>query len=147
MYKMLFATDGSKHSLQAAGEAVRLAKVLNAAVTVISVAQNVPAFKGLEGLSYEQAEGYTKNINDAFLKDTKKILKDAEKVFVDNDIPCETVLRQGHPAEVICQVAEEGDFNLIVMGSSGKGGLKGLLLGSVSNRVVQCAKANVYIVK
>ena len=147
MYKILFATDGSKHSLQAAGETMRLAKALDAKVAIISVAQNVPPFKGHEGLSFEQMEEYANKVNDAFLKDTKKILLDTENMFQNNNIPSETILRQGHPAEVICQVAEERDFSLIVMGSSGKGAIKGLLLGSVSNRVTQCAKANVYIVK
>lgn len=42
---------------------------------------------------------------------------------------------KGDPAGVIINYAKEGDFYMIVIGSRGLGNVKGLMLGSVSNKV------------
>jgi nucleotide-binding universal stress UspA family protein len=54
---------------------------------------------------------------------------------------------QGRPADKIVEVVKEGNFDLIVMGSRGIGGIKGVLLGSVADRVADHAECPVMIVK
>jgi nucleotide-binding universal stress UspA family protein len=41
----------------------------------------------------------------------------------------------GHPAEVVCRLAEEGGYNLVVMGSGGLSEVGAFFLGSVSDKV------------
>ena len=53
----------------------------------------------------------------------------------------------GDPAEVILAAAKSRDADLIVMGSRGFGRLEGLLLGSVSDKVLRHADAPVTIVR
>jgi len=53
----------------------------------------------------------------------------------------------GDPATVILDAAKSFDADLIVMGSRGLGGLKGLLVGSVSDKVLHHAEAPVLIVR
>jgi len=77
----------------------------------------------------------------------REILNKTADRFRENGLEVNTILKKGHPAEVICQVAEEGQFDFVAMGSRGLGGIKELLLGSVSNRVVHCAKCSVLIVR
>lgn len=77
----------------------------------------------------------------------QKVLAEAAKLFEEKNIKVDTELKQGHPAYTIMETASEGNYNLIVMGSRGLGGFKKLLLGSVSNAVVQEADTNVLIVK
>jgi nucleotide-binding universal stress UspA family protein len=48
---------------------------------------------------------------------------------------------------MIVAEAEDEDFDLIVMGSRGLGGIKEYILGSVSNQVVHEAKSPVLVVK
>ena len=62
-------------------------------------------------------------------------------------IETERVLETGSPAPVIADVAEEYGVDLIVMGSRGLGLVKGVLLGSVSQYVVENAKCAVMVVK
>ncbi len=43
-------------------------------------------------------------------------------------------------AEEILKGAEEGDYNLIIMGRKGRSAIKDLIMGGVSSRVLQCCK-------
>lgn len=56
------------------------------------------------------------------------------------------ILRGSAPSE-ITQLAEEGAFDLIVMGTQGRSGLKHLLLGSVAERVMRTAPCPVLTVR
>ena len=53
----------------------------------------------------------------------------------------------GDPAEMIVRFATEKQYDLIVMGPRGRGGLKGLLLGSVTSKVMQLSQIPVLLVK
>ena len=53
----------------------------------------------------------------------------------------------GDPAEMIVRFASERQFDQIVMGPRGAGGIQGLLLGSVSSKVMQLASTPVLLVK
>jgi nucleotide-binding universal stress UspA family protein len=59
----------------------------------------------------------------------------------------ETLLEDGDPAETILRVAAERRADMIVMGSRGLGAAKGLLMGSVSFKVVQLAERPCVTVK
>ncbi|HXW79705.1 MAG TPA: universal stress protein, partial [Acidimicrobiales bacterium] len=59
-------------------------------------------------------------------------------------VPLERHVMQGRPAQVILQAAEDAD--LVVVGSRGRGGFAGLLLGSVSSQVAHHAHCPVTIV-
>ncbi|MBL0012159.1 MAG: universal stress protein [Nitrosomonas sp.] len=53
----------------------------------------------------------------------------------------------GDPAEMIVRFATEKQYDQIIMGPRGKGGIKGLLLGSVTNKVMQLSDIPVLLVK
>ncbi len=62
-------------------------------------------------------------------------------------VEVETVVREGYPATVILEEAEQREVDLIVIGTRGLSGLKHLLLGSIAERVVQKAHCPVLTVK
>ena len=63
------------------------------------------------------------------------------------DLKIKPKLDKGRPSDIIVAEAEDEDFDLIVMGSRGLGGIKEYILGSVSNQVVHESKSPVLIVK
>ena len=56
-------------------------------------------------------------------------------------------VKSGHVAKSILEVAEEQQSDMIIMGSRGLGLLKGVLIGSVSQKVIEEAKIPVMVVK
>ncbi len=61
-------------------------------------------------------------------------------------ITCSKMVRFGDPADEIVRLAEEGGFDMIVMGRRGRGPVAKLLLGSVSEKVVRSASCAVAVV-
>lgn len=79
-----------------------------------------------------------------------RVKSDLETIQVadkEEKVAIETVLAWGNPADVIVEKAREIKFHLIVMGSRGLGAISGLLLGSVSDRVIKLAPCPVLIVR
>lgn len=56
------------------------------------------------------------------------------------------LVRRGHAADVICQVGAKG-YDLVVLSTQGRTGLKHVLLGSVAERVVRFATVPVLVVR
>lgn len=61
------------------------------------------------------------------------------------DVPVETVIRRGGPARALLREAERAQ--LVVVGSRGRGGFKGMLLGSTSQSLVMHAPCPVVVVR
>ena len=80
-------------------------------------------------------------------KDAKALLAEYAEIAKARGVKAETMLVRGHPARAILDAAKAKGTDLIVVGSRGLGGVKGLLLGSVSNAVVQNSKVPVMVVK
>ena len=60
---------------------------------------------------------------------------------------CESEILSGDPAETILRVVDIYNMNLIIMGTRGQGGIKSLLLGSQSHKVVSTALCPVMLVR
>jgi nucleotide-binding universal stress UspA family protein len=60
------------------------------------------------------------------------------------DVPLERHVKQGRAPQVILEAAKDAD--LVVVGSRGRGGFTGLLLGSVSSQVAQHSHCPVTVV-
>ncbi len=77
-----------------------------------------------------------------------KIMGHAERVVRDRGVGAvETAVEQGDPAWQILDKAEAVKADMIVMGSRGLGGLKGLMMGSVSHKVAHHAPCTCVTVK
>lgn len=121
---ILIATDGSKYSNAAANEAVKIAKSCGS--SLIAVSAVFP------------------DVDAAHAEENVKAVKDLAKRC---DVTVETVTVHGRPYEVITEIAKTRGIDLIIMGSYGKTGLKRLLMGSVTERVIGHAECIVLVVK
>ncbi len=145
--KMLVCTDGSEHSGKALEKAALLAECSNIGeVAVIHVNENK---LDLSSSTAWGGEGYTVTAEDIeYLKkqyekqkeERRQLLMESLKVFEAKNIKARAILKEGHPAYTIVETAAEEGFDIIVTGSRGLGGLKKLVLGSVSNAIAQESK-------
>lgn len=142
MYRnILLATDGSVHSLVAAKKAAQIAKKFGATIHVLHVSPSIH-------LRLEPATDEQRKIGDEQTRRALNVLKRTKAVLDRHD--AKAVVRGvefGHPANVICRIAEAESFNLIIMGSRGVGEVKSLLFGSVSASVSANAECSVLIVR
>jgi nucleotide-binding universal stress UspA family protein len=69
------------------------------------------------------------------------------KLLQSEGIEAESDVLEGPPADAILNASEAHDIDLIVLGSRGYGQFRGLLLGSVSDRVVHFANRPVLVAR
>jgi len=147
--KILACTDGSEQSKKALEKAAEIAGGCDVnEVAVIHVDDGKPELASLiseEGASLEQVDEIKKKIAK-HNEEKENIINEASKIFEDKNIKVQTFLKEGHPSHTIVSLAREEGFDTIVTGSRGKGGLKKVFLGSVSNAVVQEAEGCTVIV-
>jgi nucleotide-binding universal stress UspA family protein len=136
--KILVPFDGSAHSQRALTVATDLAHLAASAVHVIYAYDRVPAFLG---------EPNFKNLLNQALSEACDVVKRAMAQVQDTGIRVTCDVLEGPPDQAILRVAQAEQFDLIVMGSRGMGSLEGLLLGSVSDRVLHHANVPVLVVR
>jgi len=143
--KILLPVDGSQGSLKAARVAGEIARRFDSEVTILHV-QHLPATvlaaSGMAGMV--APDRGTAEALEAAAREVLRVAR--ESLGLPEDRLNEKALL-GHPAEVICRVAEEGDYNLIVMGSRGLSEVRAFFLGSVSDKVSHHAPCPVLIVR
>jgi nucleotide-binding universal stress UspA family protein len=77
----------------------------------------------------------------------ESLVQRAARDALRKSVEVETHVREGQPAEVIIDVANQEQADLIVVGSRGLTGIKRYLLGSVSSKVSEHAPCSVMIVR
>lgn len=145
--KILVCTDGSEKSVKAVKKAAFISEHLDeVSVTLIHVYYLDTAIISPHADGYVTGE-ILQRIDGEKKTEGEKILEEAARIFEEKNIKVNKLLAKGHPATTIVEAAAKGNFDLVVIGSRGLGGLKKLLLGSVSNAVAQEAESTVMIVK
>ncbi|MHB1134736.1 MAG: universal stress protein [Chloroflexota bacterium] len=134
---ILVGVDGSDDARRAAAHALTLARALTARVIVLSVV-DTHRTQAL-GVHYQEA---VDELHDYAETAVKEIVEQAREMKVN----AEALVVHGAPAQQICQVAADRKADLIVMAAKGRSRLEEMLLGSVSNYVLQHAHRPVLVV-
>lgn len=129
--KILLAVSGLGHAEEMLKKLKELPSIQKAAVTVLHV---VPAQTTAEVMTAKWEEG-------------GKILADAIQTLHLDPSQVSAILRQGDPKDVVCQVADEIDADLLIMGSRGLKRLQSILSNSVSQYVFQLSSRPMLLVK
>jgi len=135
---VLVAFDASPEAQLALVHAVAMAQVYRAKVALVAVVPPPP-------LLAWQAPGGMRGMHEAEQEELGKALRKAAD-GVPDDLSVTTQLLDGDPARELLRLSREGDFDVIVMGSRGRGRVTAALLGSVSNRVMHDANVPVIVI-
>ncbi len=137
--KILLPFDGSKHSANAAAYAVHLAKADGATVTLVHC-YNVYAELA------EVPEVFVGQMEDTLKKRAENCLAEGARILDEAGVAYNTLLQEGAPGKLITDLAKTKEYDVIVMGSVGHSEIGGLLLGSVSHKVISTMYCPVLIV-
>lgn len=141
---ILVAVDGSEHSRKALDMACDLGARYQAQLTIVNVAEPSPNAELVWG-GTSISLGTRPGDQSAA---AKKIVETAAEVAREKGVEqVETAVFEREPAESILDLARRSKTDLIVMGHRGLSRLKGLLVGSVSNKVTQLAPCAVLTVR
>lgn len=141
MDKILVATDRSENAKKAVLRAKEVAKKLNASVDIIKVV-NDRVVSPATTVNYHNAK-----TDEELQTFAEELLAEELRMFEDFEGKVGAKLRRGDPADVIIREAREGDYDLVIMGSRGLGTFSRAMLGSVSNKVLNHIKTDVWIIK
>lgn len=132
---VLFPIDRSRESREAAGKVANIVQTYKARLVLLSVVPQPP-------------EGEDAPLPEETLSPeaVAKLLENARDVFSKQGIESEIIEREGNPAFVICDVADEIDADLIVMGCRGMGLTEEGATESVTSLVINLSPCPVLIV-
>ena len=147
MYKnILVAVDGSDASVRAIDTAIELAKQFGATLHMLHVVRemqvpsNIGRLEDMEKMQRQRHEALTA-VGDQIVTQAKRKAQSKGVSAVESDIAT------GDPASAIIKYAEKNKDDLIIMGSRGLGQVEGMLMGSVSRKVANIAKAACMVVR
>ncbi|MBE9048303.1 universal stress protein [Pleurocapsales cyanobacterium LEGE 10410] len=130
MFKtILFSIELNREARKAIELTANMVKIHNSKLTILSVVEN-------------EAQGVM-----ASEEKVAKLLQEAKSFFVQQGINADTIERSGIPAFTICDVADEINAELIIMGCRGLGLIdEESAADSVTNRVINLASCPVLVV-
>ncbi len=148
--KVLVPVDGSEYALRAVEHAGSIALAAGLGVVLLHVSPMGP-------LEMMQVMGYpagAQKLADASASEFEKLRgEQAEKVIraarerLPAGLVVQTIIESGSPAEAILNHADGLGDAIIVMGNRGLSGLRELVIGSVSSKVLHHARCPVTIVR
>lgn len=154
--KILYTTDLSENARYAFGFAASLAVRYTATISVLHVLEKLSPAAFLlvsEILGEERWENLKKQNSDqviASLRHRIETFCDEQSCLLPNgrSMVDEVIVIPGHPIDGIVVFAENGNFDLVVMGSRGhgQGALKDAVLGSTSRKVLKRCRVPVLVV-
>lgn len=155
--KILLPIDGSKHSKRAIYFAGYLGKYLGQSLKGIDLLNVLTGRYMSRRIPYIDYRAEIMKLSDSFTKfkkrhikrDIEPVLYEGEKVLRDIgiELPVKKLIVDGDPAQEIVRIADEGHYSAIILSRRGLSGIIGILVGSVTNKVVHSAIGQtVYVV-
>ena len=136
--KILVAFDGSKHSEKGLDIAISLVKESKRSIVGLFVKPH-----SVESLRY--GDVFSEHQDEIMRKTFQTLREKCE----ENDVKFSTEIRTGDVKTTIEKMANDDHMNIdmVIIGSRGRGSVKGALLGSVSKYVLDKSNVPVLIVK
>lgn len=146
MKKILVPVDLSPCSEAALDYAIPLARKIDCAVEVLHVLEP-PRYVPPEAVVHVQGSAPTPFHTYAREYVERELKALISKRQVAGTPPLEVHVRSGHPFETIVEAANGGDYEMIVMGTHGRTGMKHMLVGSVTESVIRACRCPVLAIR
>ncbi len=135
--KILVPTDFPECASTAVHAAAAMHRKTDVEVLLLHVTE--PAYQGLRV--------QTSDLHAQMKSEAQRSLETLVREMFGKGATVRTLVKDGRPAEVICQTALEAQVDAILIPTHGHSGLKHALLGSVTEKVVRHAPCSVLVVR
>ena len=135
---ILVPVDESDHSLKAANYAADMARSLGAAVVFVHCEPAVSPQLGKPNADLAEQRR---------LAAAEESLAPCRRLCAEYGLPCRDLALEGPPAETIVDAVRAEKADLVVIGTRGKSDLEGLVLGSVTHKLLTIAPCPVLVVR
>ena len=142
MQKILLAVDGSEGCNKAVGKVLEMSGEMELDVTALTVLE--------KAIPTTYSEAFAREIyssREEMKDNAREMLDSCTQALQGNVNNLNKVVKTGVPSEVICEAAEEEDYDFVVIADRGEGAVKRFLLGSTAERVTRHSPVSVIVVK
>jgi nucleotide-binding universal stress UspA family protein len=152
-WRILAPVDGSLAAENALNQMATFLRAESAEITLMHIVETPWIHIGLDREWFDYSEFAAdrsvdeKGWENELAVEAESVIEDARRTLERHSLSANTIVAEGDPALEIVSEAENGDYDLIVMGATGGADLKHSLLGSVSTRVAQDAPCSVFVVR
>jgi nucleotide-binding universal stress UspA family protein len=138
--KILVPLDASRNSARTINALIAMKRHLSCPLTLLHVLDH-------DRISYRGAP----MMNAAMIVErareaAKQFIEEQRHIFAAAGVQAEAILKEGPSRKTICDLADSGEFDLLIIGRHTEGELKGLLFGQVSNYVIHNVKSPVLVI-
>jgi nucleotide-binding universal stress UspA family protein len=144
--KILVATDGSKYARKGVDYAASLAIPKKGKLVLLHVVPHDPRIPQ-DAICFSDCEARDKKFLEELKEAGKRMLEEEANKLEDTGLDVELRVELGDPSEEIVRVAKEINADMIVMGVRGVSKWRKILLGSVSEEVLEKTDIPVFIVR
>lgn len=143
--RILVSLDGSKLAEKALPHAEGLAKTSGATIHLLSVFSRHLSEGNPMGISGESVD-LQKQLENEQVQQTQEYLTRIATRLNNDGIETQTDVHEGSPYEHIVDYARQHGVDLIVMATHGNGGIKRMIVGSTTDRVIRMGEVPVLVV-
>jgi nucleotide-binding universal stress UspA family protein len=136
--RFLVPVDGSAFAMAAVRYAVQLVRRLSGEILLLHCHKPFPIALG---------EPYFQHAITKIMEKSETLLAPYRELLQSSELPHQVRILEGPAAEKIVKVAKTEACEMIIMGCRGRSDLQGLLLGSVTHRVLHSASCPVLVIR
>jgi len=140
MKKILVPIDGSKHSEMAMEKAKEFAAVYGSSVVLLHV-------NDFHQHMFNYNAGGEEHFIELFDQLSNNILEGGKEKLASLGDRVETVKLEGSVANKIIDYANTNDFDMVIIGSHGKGAIHNFLMGGVAHKIILHVNKPVLVVR
>lgn len=144
--RVVVATDGSEHARRALEFAARLPLPSGTGCVAVNVVRPYAPFPGLFPTDRPEFEAAVREVNRQHHQTAETLAAEAAALLSGSGKHARAEVREGDPAEEILKMAETDGADLIIAGARGVSALRGILVGSVADRLLKSAPCSALLV-
>ncbi len=138
--KILVPLDGSPISAQTIKSLIALKENITIPLTLLHVLDlSTISYQGFAKTTFSEIEMQAR-------EGARQLVAGLQELFAAAGMEVEAVVKEGNVRETICEIADSGKYDLLVIGKYTDSELRNLLFGQIANYLVHHVKCPVLIV-